>query len=181
VTRSLRTRHWFRPYSTRSWQAGYNLACAYAAVAQALPPAADAKQRELRKLALRELTNRIVSCLWFTVCNPECEMERPWDWIYNDPDFIFMHLSDTKDGDQTGNGKKATTKEASAAKDFAAFREFLGQQEQRDYPSIPPAATCGSARKSGTAGRQASPAETAGPVADPVEQLGRGNDLELGA
>jgi hypothetical protein len=181
VTRSLRTRHWFRRYSTRSWQAGYNLACAYAAVAQALPRAAGEEQRELRRLELRKLTDRIVSSLWFTVCNPECEMERPWDWIYHDPDFIFMHLSDTKDGDQTGQDEKAEEQEASDAKDFAAFREFLGQQEQRDYPSIPPAVPCGRARKSGAAGLQAGLAEAAGPVADPVEQFGRGNDLELGA
>ena len=33
MTKSLRTRRWPRPYSTRSWQAAYNLACAYAAVA----------------------------------------------------------------------------------------------------------------------------------------------------
>jgi hypothetical protein len=176
VTRSLGTRHWFRPYRTRSWQAGYNLACAYAAVAQALPPAADAEQGELR-----QLTDRIVSCLWFTVCNPECEMERPWDWIYNDPDFIFMHLSDTKDGDQTAMGEKAAEKEASDAKAFAAFREFLGQQEQRDYPSIPPAGACGRAGKSATAGLKAGLREAAGPVADPVEQFGRGDHLELGA
>ena len=108
-------------------------------------------------------------------------MERPWDWIYHDPDFIFMHLSDTKDGDQTGKGEKAEEQEASDAKDFAAFRKFLGQQEQRDYPSIPPAATCGRARKSGTARLQAGLAEAPGPVADPVEQLGRGDHLELGA
>jgi hypothetical protein len=181
VTRSLRTRHWFRPYSTRSWQAGYNLACAYAAVAQARPAAADAGQGELRNLELRKLTDRIVSSFWFTVCNRECEMERPWDWIYNDPDFLFMHLSDTKDGDQTATDKEGCEQEARDAKAFAAFRDFLGQQEQRDYPSIPPAASCGSARRSATAGRQAGLAEAAGPVAHPVEQLGRGDHLELRA
>src|SRR5207248_3058296 len=148
VTRSLGTRHWLRPYRTRSWQAGYNLACAYAAVAQALPPAADAEQADARKSELRTLTDRIVSSLWFTVCNPECEMERPWDWIFNDPDFIFMHLSDTKDGDQTAKDEKAEEKEAADAKAFAAFREFLSQQEQRDYPSIPPARACERAGKS---------------------------------
>lgn len=164
VNKILRTRHWFRPYRTRSWQAGYNLACAYAAVAQALPPSADAEQSELR-----ELTDRIVSSLWFTACNPEGEMERPWDWIYNDPDFVFMHLSDTKDGDQTAMDEKAKEKEARDAKAFAAFREFLGQQEQRDYPSIPPAATCERARRSVIAGLEAGLAEAAGPVTDSVK------------
>jgi hypothetical protein len=79
VIRSRRTRHWFRPFCTRSWQAGYNLACAYAAVIQARR-AAGADQSELR-----ELTSRVVSSLEFTVCNPECEMERPCDWIATDP------------------------------------------------------------------------------------------------
>jgi hypothetical protein len=181
VTRSLGTRHWLRPYRTRSWQAGYNLACAYAAVAQALPPAADAEQADARKSELRTLTDRIVSCFWFTVCNPECEMERPWDWIFNDPDFIFMHLSDTKDGDQTAKDEKAEEKEAADAKAFAAFREFLVQQEQRDYPSVPKAAACRRAGKSATAGLEAGLGEAAGPVADLVEQFGRGNHLELGA
>ena len=130
---------------------------------------------------LRRLTDLIVSSLRFTVCNPECEMERPWDWIYNDPDFIFMHLSDTKDGDQTARGKKAKKKEAGTANAFAAFREFLGQQEQRDYPSIPPAGACRRAGKSAAAGLEAGLGEAAGPVADPVEQFGRGDHLELGA
>ena len=92
-----------------------------------------------------------------------------------------MHLSDTKDGDQTAKDKKAEKQEARDAKAFAAFRDFLGQQEQRDYPSIPLAASCGSARKSATAVRQAGPAEAAGPVANPVEQFGRGDHLKLGA
>ena len=85
MTKSLRTRHWFRLYRTRSWQAAYNLACAYAAVAQARR-AAGADQDELR-----DLTSQVVSSLEFTVCNPECEMERPWDWISNDPDFGCLH------------------------------------------------------------------------------------------
>jgi hypothetical protein len=175
LTKSLRTRHWFRPNCTRSWQAGYNLACAYAAVAQ------DPRTRPAGETALSGLTGRAVKSLWFAVCNPECEMDRPWDWIYNDPDFLFMHLSDTKNGDQTAKDKKGREQEAHDAKAFAAFRDFLGQQEQRDYPSIPLAASCGSTRKSAIAGRQAGLAEAAGPVVDSVEQLGRGDHLKLGA
>jgi hypothetical protein len=117
LTRTLRTRHWFRPRCTRSWQAGYNLACAYAAVAQAQHQAKDADHSQLGDLA-----DRVVSCLWFTVCNPACEMERPWDWIGNDPDFSFMHPEDYMSGHQAA---------------FAAFREFLDLQERRDYPFVP--------------------------------------------
>ena len=111
VTKSLRTRHLFRPYRTRSWQAGYNLACAYAAVAQ-VRQAAGAGQDELRDLA-----GRVVSSLEFTVCSPECELDRPWDWISNDPDFGCLH---------SGNEKA-----------FADFREFLAAQKRRDYPPRP--------------------------------------------
>jgi hypothetical protein len=112
VTRTLRTRHWFRPDRTRSWQASYNLACAYAAVVARARQGGDADQS-----ALLDLTDRVVSSLWFTVCNPQCEMERPWDWIFNDPD-----LSCLKDENEEA---------------FAAFRDFLDVQERRDYPSVP--------------------------------------------
>jgi hypothetical protein len=159
VTRTLRVRHWFRPDRTRSWQASYNLACAYAAVAQARR-VAGADQG-----ALRDLTDRVVSSLWFTVCNPQGEMERPWDWIFNDPDF---------------NCLKAEDEEA-----FAAFRDFLDVQEQRDYPSVPqPQAGCGArsaAASRGPAGLKAGLAEAKAPVADLVEQLGRGDHLEVRA
>ncbi len=154
VTRTLRTRHWYRPDSTRSWQAGYNLACAYAAVAQAVR--AEGADQE----ALRDLTDRVVSSLWFTVCDPQCEMERPWDWIFNDPDFSCL-----KDEDQEA---------------FKGFRDFLDVQERRDYPSVP-RPHAGRQARSATARRQIRLAEAAAPVADPVEQLGRGNDLELRA
>jgi hypothetical protein len=146
VAGSLRTRHWFRPYGTRSWQAGYNLACAYATVATQAHRNGSADRSELR-----ELTGRVVSSLWFTVCNPECEMDRPWDWIFNDPDFRYLKCTD----------------EAA----FAEFKEFLDIQEQRDYPSVSPAAACERAGKSATAGLAAGLGEAAGPVADPVEQL----------
>jgi hypothetical protein len=154
VTKTLRTRHWFRRDSTRSWQAGYNLACAYAAVVQAIQ--AEGADRT----ALPDLADRVVSSLWFTVCDPQCEMERPWDWIFNDPDFSCL-----KDEDQEA---------------FRAFRNFLDVQERRDYPAVP-RPHAGRPARSATARRQARLAEAAAPVADPVEQLGRGDDLELRA
>jgi hypothetical protein len=47
----------------------------------------------------------------------ECELDRPWDWISNDPDFGCLHSSDEKA--------------------FAEFREFLTAQKRRDYPPVP--------------------------------------------
>jgi hypothetical protein len=121
VTRSLGTRHWLRPYRTRSWQAAYNLACAYAAVAQTRQ-AEGADQGELR-----DLTSQVVSCLEFAVCNPECEMERPWDWIANDPDFAGLHAA----------GPHSAGPRSGDEQVFAEFGEFLDFQKQRDYPSVP--------------------------------------------
>jgi hypothetical protein len=120
VTKTLRTRHWYRRYRSRSWQAGYNLACAYAAVMQA----GAASEAALEGASLRTLTEQIVTCLEFAVCNPECEIERPGDWIGNDPDFSFLHSrrSDEKDD---------------AWQDYEPFRKFLEIQKLRDYPSVP--------------------------------------------
>ena len=73
----LRTRRWPRQYSTPSWPAAYNLACAYVALA-AHP---DAKPQP------DPLIKKVVGSLEFAICNPECEMERPSEWIGNDPDF----------------------------------------------------------------------------------------------
>ena len=75
VPARLRTR--LRPWqcSTPSWPAAYNLACAYAAVAAL----AGAKPQP------DPLIKKVVRSLEFAICNPECEMERPSEWIGNDP------------------------------------------------------------------------------------------------
>lgn len=100
VPARLRTRLWPWQYSTPSWPAAYNLACAYAARAAQ----ADADCRP-------HLIERVVGSLEFAVCNPDCEMERPSEWIGNDPDF-----------NQLSGGQNA------------CFMEFLDGQWKRDYP-----------------------------------------------
>jgi hypothetical protein len=94
----LRTRRWPWQRSTPSWPAAYNLACAYAALA------ADAAPVHLVTKAVRSLE--------FAVCNPECEMERPSEWIGNDPDFGALC-----------RGK------------HEPFTGFLDEQRRRDYPA----------------------------------------------
>ena len=97
----LRTRRWPRQYSTPSWPAAYNLACTYAALAART----DAKPRP------DPLIKKVVGSLEFAICNPECEMERPSEWIGNDPDF----------GQLSGGLNDC-------------FMAFLDDQWKRDYP-----------------------------------------------
>jgi hypothetical protein len=73
---------------TPSWEAAYNTACAYAAL---------------------NLDHRVITSLQHAINNPDCEMQRPWDWISHDPDFSGLRSS-----------KK--------------FDEFLDAQERKDYP-----------------------------------------------
>jgi hypothetical protein len=101
VPARLRTRRWRWQCSTPSWPAAYNLACAYAALAAH----ADAKTKP------DPLIKKVVGSLEFAICNPECEMERPSEWIGNDPD--FSRLS----GGQND-----------------CFMAFLDNQWKRDYP-----------------------------------------------
>ena len=84
----IRTR-WL-PWQSRtpSWEAAYNTACAYAAL---------------------NLDHRVIISLQHAINNPDCEMQRPWDWISHDPDFSCLKSSDT-------------------------FNDFLDAQERQDYP-----------------------------------------------
>jgi hypothetical protein len=111
VVKRLRTRRWRWQCRTPSWTAAYNLACAYAALA------ADAGTETERNF----LIEKVVSSLEFAVCNPECEMERPSEWIGNDPDFSRLH--------EEGNKNK--------------FTAFLNDQKKRDYPALVPALRVG--------------------------------------
>jgi hypothetical protein len=102
ITTRLRTRRRPRQCSTPSWPAAYNLACAYAALAAAV----DAKTEP------DPLIRKVVRSLEFAVCNPECEMERPSEWIGNDPDFSWLRRRENK-----------------------RFTTFLEDQRKRDYPA----------------------------------------------
>ena len=73
---------------TPSWEAAYNTACAYAVL---------------------NLEHRVVISLHRAINNPDCEMQRPWDWISHDPDFFCLDPSEE-------------------------FTKFLKIQEKRDYP-----------------------------------------------
>ncbi len=75
---------------TPSWEAAYNTACVYAAL---------------------NLDHRVVVSLQRAINNPDCEMQRPSDWISHDPDFFCL---------------KESSKE---------FNGFLDAQERKDYPA----------------------------------------------
>ena len=87
----LRTRHWPMQYSTPSWPAAYNLACLYAAIYAARSHQPDAGQIENE---LQGIVEKVVTSLEFAINNPECEMERPSEWIASDPDFGCLRSRD---------------------------------------------------------------------------------------
>jgi hypothetical protein len=78
---------------TASWQAAYNTACMYASFAGVAP----------------ETVARVVAALERAINNPDCEMERPYDWISRDPDFT-------------------------AVDNVSIFGDFRDTQQRRDYP-----------------------------------------------
>ncbi|HTR92193.1 MAG TPA: hypothetical protein VMI73_10680 [Trebonia sp.] len=92
---------------TDSWQAAYNTACVYAALADAAR--AGGAPRE----SLQRLEERVIASLRRVVGNPRSELERPSDWIDSDPDFRAMQ--DDLDI-------------------FGTFQEFLIGQLRQDYP-----------------------------------------------
>jgi hypothetical protein len=82
---------------TASWQAAYNTACLYAVLVQQGLADEDQVVASLRRL----------------VVNRDSGMERPHDWISNDPDFAPLLRHDSP---------------------HAKVRAFLEAQERRDYP-----------------------------------------------
>jgi hypothetical protein len=82
---------------TASWQAAYNTACLYAVLVQ-------------QGLAGED---QVVASLRRVVVNPDSGMERPHDWISNDPDFAPLLRHDSP---------------------YTLVRAFLEAQERRDYP-----------------------------------------------
>jgi hypothetical protein len=113
MVKRRRTRRWPRRYSTPSWPAAYNLACVYAAICAHLSHQLEnnpaSYDPEKTKQKLKCLVEKVVTSLEFAITNPECEIERPWEWIDNDPDFGCL-------------------------KKFPEFSSFLDAQKQRDYP-----------------------------------------------
>jgi hypothetical protein len=140
MVKRLRTRRWPWQYSTPSWPAAYNLACVYAAIyshrnhqleACMRKPEYNQAQPDAEKIKeLRYLARQVVTSLEFAINNPECEMERPSEWIDSDPDFGCLQNCDDQ-----------------CSKDF---RDFLHAQKQRDYPPT-------STTQQGAAAGQASP------------------------
>jgi len=74
---------------TPSWEAAYNTACAYAAL---------------------DRDDRVVISLQRALSNRDCELQQPWNWISQDPDFSCLKSSSEK------------------------FNGFLGSLERSDYP-----------------------------------------------
>lgn len=95
-----KTRWLYWQCRTPSWQAAYNTACLYAALEQSRTDSTEKDQ----------MADRVVTSLTRAVNDPDCEMERPWDWIFTDPDFSCLKQSSKK------------------------FRSFCHDQMHRDYP-----------------------------------------------
>jgi hypothetical protein len=74
---------------TPSWEAAYNTACAYAAL---------------------DRDDRVVISLQRALSNRDCELQQPWNWISQDPDFSCLKSSSEK------------------------FNGFLCSLERSDYP-----------------------------------------------
>jgi hypothetical protein len=80
-TRAGKTRWLPWQRRTPSWEAAYNAACLYAALAYS----DKCQQNKMALMALR--------CLDRVVNDRLCEMERPWDWISTDPDLHCLKKS----------------------------------------------------------------------------------------
>ena len=99
------------PWSRRtvSWQAAYNTACLYAALAAQRLSTAESLSAAER----RAWDERVVISLGRVVNNQYAEMERPYDTISQDPDFSALR---------------------SAPEQFTVFKKFLDEQRRVDYP-----------------------------------------------
>jgi hypothetical protein len=113
IGKRLRTRRWPMQYSTPSWPAAYNLACVYAAIYAARNHQPNARKIENE---LQCLVEKVVTSLEFAINNPECEMERPSEWIDSDPDFGCLRSCDDHSSEE--------------------FTNFLANLKRRDYPPV---------------------------------------------
>jgi hypothetical protein len=103
---SERTRWLPRQRRTPSWQAAYNTACLYAAMSY------SCENNEGARDAVARLA---VASLRRAINDPDCELERPSDWISTDPDFCYL---------------RSSSKE---------FQDLLCEWRRRDYPQQAPA------------------------------------------
>ena len=104
MVKRLRTRRWPRQYSTPSWPAAYNLACVYAAICADHNHQLKACMRKTEddQARTRPSRSRRVAVPrqegghqpGVRYHNPECEMERPSEWIAHDPDFDCLRSGD---------------------------------------------------------------------------------------
>jgi hypothetical protein len=76
---AVRTRWALWQLRTPSWQAAYNTACLYAALAAAYDK--------------EKMTHQAVASLKRTINDPHCELGRPSAWIGKDPDFSAIESS----------------------------------------------------------------------------------------
>jgi hypothetical protein len=113
IGKRLRTRRWPMQYSTPSWPAAYNLACVYAAIYAVRNHQPNARKIENE---LQCLVEKVVTSLEFAINNPECEMERPSEWIDSDPDFGCLRSCDDHSSEE--------------------FTNFLANLKRRDYPPV---------------------------------------------
>ena len=95
-----------------SWQAAYNAACMYAALARQSRVNKDQAESE-------EAEWVVVRCLLSAIDNPHSEMERPYDWISRDPDLSCLSASSTR---------------ISMPNTRSPFKKFLDEQKWLDYP-----------------------------------------------
>jgi len=109
---------WHLRRAKASWQAAYNAACLFAALADD-----EAGQ------------DAVVACLRSAIRNPRSEMERGYDWISRDPDLSFL-----KDRDSSRESDPAST-------EGTPFRKFLEDQKRLDYPAAFPAERPGARRR----------------------------------
>ena len=101
---------WMR--RTVSWQAAYNTACLYAALASERLAAQRATQKTLSPEERQAWDDRVVVSLERVVYNQHAEMERPYDLISQEPDFSTLR---------------------SAPEQFPGFKKFLDNQRRMDY------------------------------------------------
>jgi hypothetical protein len=101
---------------TVSWQAAYNTACLYAALAsERLAAERLSTGQGLSRGESQAWEDRVIGSLQRVVYNQYAEMERPYDLISQDPDFSALR---------------------SAPEQFPDFTTFLDNQRRMDYPDF---------------------------------------------